>query len=362
MTSTRLQSPDRPKPGRVYFLAAALGWAFQSLLGCGLSEIPTGARPGPRAGQAGSGEPSTTGGTGGGGTGAGSAGPSAGGSGGSAGGSGNTGGGAGSAGTGGPSASGVSIGGQNLRKDQVIVFLHIGHSNMAGRSVNPESERPYFYDSHPRLWAYGDEGLRPAVEPLSADSMTRGRAGPGMAILRSALARAAEDAYVVSIGRGQSGLTGGYCTGFRKDGLLYDFVMGPAMELKGKVIFGGVFVMFGISEVNDEQNAPTFGDCAVAVAREMRADLEEPDLPFVFGDWEDGATSGVGPDSEIGQAIIPQLRMLPQRISRTVLIPTVGLPIEEDDHHYNLVGHREWAERGFNLLVEGGFAPWVTTN
>jgi len=321
-------------------------FALLVLTGCGLSEVPTGSDPAPGGGADDAGQ---TGGAAGGPSGQAGSGP------------GDPGGPAGSGGTTNPGGSGageVVIDGQSLRKEQVIVFLHIGHSNMAGRSVNPTSERPYFYESHPRLWAYAQGSFRPAVEPLSGDSMTRGRAGPGMAILRSALARAPE-AYLVSIGRGQSGLTGGYCNGFRKNGLLYDFVMEPAMELRGKVTFGAVFVMFGISEVNDQDNAPTFGDCAVAMAAEMRADLGEPDLPFVFGDWEDGATSGVGPDSEIGQAIIPQLRMLPQRLSRTVLIPTEGLPIEEDDHHYNLIGHKQWAERGFDLLMGAGLAPWA---
>jgi hypothetical protein len=55
-----------------------------------------------------------------------------------------------------------------------------------------------------------------------------------MSILRTAMAAAPADAYVVSIGRGQSGTTGGYCRSFRKGGLLYDYVMVPAMELKGR--------------------------------------------------------------------------------------------------------------------------------
>ena len=33
---------------------------------------------------------------------------------------------------------------------------------------------------------------------------------------------------------------------FRKGALLYDFVMAPALELKGKVTFGAIFTMLGV--------------------------------------------------------------------------------------------------------------------
>jgi hypothetical protein len=258
-----------------------------------------------------------------------------------------------------PPGPGVVIAGTAVPKDRAIVFLHIGHSQMAGRSVNPVSERPFFYDTHPRLWAYAAGGAwRPAREPLSGDSMTRDRAGPGMAILRSALSVVPEAAHVISLGRGQSGQTNGYCRSFRRGGLLYDFVMKPALELRGKVTFAAVWVMFGISEVNDEANAASFGACAQGVVRDMREDLGEPELPFLFGDWEDGATGDVGPNSEIGRIIVPQLRALPMQVPRLVLIDTVGLPMEED-HHYNLIGQKLWAERGFAALIKAGLARWA---
>ena len=258
-----------------------------------------------------------------------------------------------------PPAGGVVIAGAAVPKDRAIVFLHIGHSNMAGRSVNPTSERPFFYDTHPRLWAYAaGDTWRPAREPLSGDSMTRDRAGPGMAILRSALNFLPEAAHVISIGRGQSGQTRGYCRSYRRGSLLYDFVMKPAMELRGKVTFAAVWVMFGISEVNDMANAATFGACAQGVVSDMRQDLGEPGLPFVFGDWEDGATGDVGPDSEIGRIIVPQLRALPMQVPRLVLIDTVGIPTEED-HHFNLIGQKLWAQRGIDGLIKAGLAPWA---
>jgi hypothetical protein len=181
-----------------------------------------------------------------------------------------------------------------------------------------------------------------------------------MSILRTALA-AAPDSHVVSIGRGQSGLTAGFCRSFRKGGLLYDYVMAPAMELKGKVTFGGIWTMFGQSEINDTANLPRFGDCMVAVANDMRNDLGEPDLPFVIGDWEEEARGSLTTTSSTGRAVIPQMRMLPMRIPRSVLIPTDGLPMNPlDGQHYDLTGYKMWAERGFALLKMNGLMPWAT--
>jgi hypothetical protein len=58
--------------------------------------------------------------------------------------------------------------------------------------------------------------------------------------------------------------------------------------------------------------------------------------------------------------IIPQLEALPSRISRAVLIPSDGLPINPlDGHHYDLTGHKLWAERGIELLEAKGLAPWA---
>jgi hypothetical protein len=244
-----------------------------------------------------------------------------------------------------------------LPKDQIVVFLHIGHSNMAGRATSPPELESYNYSSDPHLWTYRGGVWSPAVEPLSPDQNTGGRAGPGMSILRSALAMA-PDHYMVSIGHGQSGAIGGRCPTFRKGGLFYDDAMSRAIELKGSVTFGAIFTMFGISE--DYVDADHFGDCMEGLANEMRGDLGEPELPFMVGDWETGAETENGTQSApAAQIIIPQLRALPTRIARSAVIPTEGLPLIPADHHYDFVGHKLWAERGLDILRAKGWAPWA---
>jgi hypothetical protein len=256
---------------------------------------------------------------------------------------------------------GVTIGGKFVPKEKALVVLHIGHSNMAGRATGPVELKPFFYDVDPQLWTYAKGGVfKPATEPTAPDNQAGQAAGPGMALLHTAASLAAPGSYVISIGRGQSGSFAGYCSNFRRGGLFYNFVMQPAMELRGKVTFVGIFTMFGQSEHNATaamQNA--FGDCMMGVAADMRSDLGEADLPFVMGDYEAGLTkAGIEPTSVFGKSIITQLRSLPGKMTRATLIPTDGIQME-DDHHYNMAGHKEWAARGFGLLREHGWAPWV---
>jgi hypothetical protein len=259
------------------------------------------------------------------------------------------------------SGPGITIAGRFVPKQQAIVVLHIGHSNMAGRAQGPEALKPHFYDVHPQLWIYGaGAAIRPAQEPTAPDNQEGQAAGPGMALLHAVLTAAPAGAQVLSIGHGHSGSFAGYCSNFRKGGLFYDIVMKPAVELKGKVTFAGIFAMFGQSEHNASVGQQKgLSDCLAGVAADMRADLSEPELPFMLGEYEAGLTKpGIEPTSAFGTAIIAQIKAVPDKTTRAALIPTDGVAMQ-DDHHYNMAGHKLWAERAIQILLDRGWAPWA---
>jgi Carbohydrate esterase, sialic acid-specific acetylesterase len=345
---------------------------------CGLSEIPTGVRPG-TGGTGGSGETPDPGpGTGSGG----SAGTGSGPGGGS--GAGGTSGTGGTRDAGAPRADtrdvrplpgdaaaidtapsgdplgSVVIGGRALPKEKVLVFLHIGHSNMAGRTNTPAEMRPFYFQTDPRLWTFAGATWAPAIEPLSGDFLTRGRAGPGMAILRTAMAMGPSDAVMVSIGKGQDGSRGGACKNYRRGGLLYDYVMGPAKQLKGKVTFAGIFSMLVLMEIYDKPNLPRSHECMEGVARDMREDLEDPNIPFMMSDWEMGATGRFSPTLPDAVTARAQLKLAQQNIARSAIIPCEMLPMS-DDHHYDLNGYKLWAERAFALMQMNGWTTWAAS-
>jgi hypothetical protein len=260
--------------------------------------------------------------------------------------------------TGGP---GVMIAGQFVPRAKAIVFLHIGHSNMAGRATGPADLKPYFYDTDPHLLTYKAGMFQPAKEPTAPDNEMGQAAGPGMAILRSAQAVAPPDAYLISIGHGHSGSFGGNCAAFRKGGLLYDLVMAPARELKGRVTFAAILTMFGQSEHNvSPAQQKMFLSCLEGVAADMRGDLGEPALPYIVGGYEMGISrADIAPDSAFARPIIAQLMMVPGRVTTSALIATDGFPME-DDHHFNMAGHKLWAAAGIKLLLDNAWAPWAT--
>jgi hypothetical protein len=265
----------------------------------------------------------------------------------------------------------VRIEGQAVPRDKVVAFVHIGHSNMAGRATGPPAAQPYFYDPDPHLWSLHwldrihGRGVpltfSPAFEPTAPDEKTAGHAGPGMAILRAAQAVAAPDMTFLSVGHGQSGALGGQCAGFRRGAIAYPIAMEPAKALRGKVIWGGIFAMFSTSEADLEgvDDHAGFLACVAGVAAEMREDLGDPDVPFLIGQWEAGAVGEFAPDGPTGLAVAPQILAVPQTVPRSAVIPSDGLPME-DDHHYNMEGHKAWADRGVGILKQKGWAPWAT--
>jgi hypothetical protein len=259
------------------------------------------------------------------------------------------------------SGAGITIQGKFIPKERAVVFIHVGHSDMAGRASGPRELFPYMFDTHPQLFVYSRGGsFQPAKEPLTAgDDGSAGKSGPGMAILRTALMRAPEATFI-SIGHGHSGSTIGFCPNFRKGKPLYPETMAAAMELKGKVTFGGLFVMFGITEYHTGmQGLASTGDCILGLINEVRSDLGVPDLPLMVGNWNEGGTGIYAPNGMYGRIVKPQLEMLPMRDPRTGLISTMGLQMQ-DDRHLNMAGQKLWAERAFMVMAERGFlGPWA---
>jgi hypothetical protein len=256
----------------------------------------------------------------------------------------------------------VSINGVSVPRDKAVVFLHLGHSNMAGRAFDPASLRPYFYQRHPHLWRYQQGGVwTPAIEPLSGDGGTAGNpngAGPGMAILRTALA-AAPDSYFISIGRGAGLDYGSSCFAFRKGGVFHDQIIAPAKELVGQVTFGGLFVMLSFDARTDPRSRdPGFLDCLAGLAADFRDELDAPDLPFIQSDFERGAVGTWAPTCCGAPQVIAQLARVPGTIARSVLVPTDGIPMQ-DNHHFNLAGHQIWVQRAFSGLAQQGLMPWA---
>jgi Carbohydrate esterase, sialic acid-specific acetylesterase len=254
-----------------------------------------------------------------------------------------------------PSGAFVDINGVRIPREKALVFIHYGHSNMAGRGINPVSLRPLFYDVHPRIWSYQDNGqFVPAREPTAPDGGVG--AGPGMAWLKAAAAAAGPDYYFISVAKAQGSAT---TAQFVKGGLYYSTFMDRAVRLKGKVTFAGVFIMMGITDRHmplAEQGG--FADRTVQIIADIRADLGEPNLPILHTDYEVTATGALAVTADLGVRMRPLMLSLPQRISNLAIVPTDQITLE-DDHHFTLAGHKLWAERGMKIMIDRGWFPFT---
>jgi hypothetical protein len=260
-----------------------------------------------------------------------------------------------SSGSGGASGAGVTINGKFVPKEKAVVFIHFGHSNMRGQATVPTSLKPYFYNTEDGLWSYrGSYTL--AKEPTAPES-TYTYAGPGMAILHSARAAVASgsDVQFISIGYGAGSKTS---VDFQKSGVYYPIFMNWAGQLKGKVTFGAIIVMLGITERHlASDQVPGFPARMAQIISDMRADLGEPNLPVLFCDYEQGATGDLAPTGSVGVVIMPLVRSLPGLVSNLVLVPTDSLEMQ-DDHHFDMQGHKDWAARAIALMQSKNWFPW----
>jgi hypothetical protein len=295
---------------------------------------------------------------------AGTTGGQAGGSGGQAGAPG--GGSGGSSGTGGLSGAGITINGTFVPKEKAIVFIHFGHSNMRGMASNPVALRPFFYNTQAGLWSYqGGTTFILAKEPTAPEA-TLTFAGPGTALLKTAAAAvpASSGYQFISIGKGVgSDTTEDYLKtiGGVPGALYQEFITNKAVQLKGKVTFGAVFIMLGITERHlPTADQPGYPGRVQQIVADIRADLGEPNLPVLFCDYEMNATGTLAPTGSVGVVILPLTRMLPSLISNLALVPTDNIPRAnyEDDHHFNMTGHQLWAQSAIGLMQSKGWFPW----
>ena len=258
--------------------------------------------------------------------------------------------------SGGVSGVGVMINGKYVPKEKAVVFIHFGHSNMRGAATTPTSLTSYFYNTEDGLWSY-KVGFTLAKEPTAPQTGITS-AGPGMAILHSARGAVAStsDVQFISVGYGQGSAT---TVDYQKSGLYYPIFMGWAGQLKGYVTFGAIVIMLGVTDGEHlaAADVPGFPSRVVQLVSDIRSDLGEPNLPVLFCDYEQNATGQFAITSATGILMVPLIKKLPGMISNLVLVPTDGIEMQ-DNHHFDMQGHKDWAARVISLMQSNNWFPW----
>lgn len=251
----------------------------------------------------------------------------------------------------------ITLGTATVAKENVIAFIHIGHSNMAGRATGPAATRPYFFtQTDPHAWMY-HVGKPPALakEPDTADDDLSGTyGGPGTALIKQAVGLA-PDKYFMSLGFGKASA---YCSQFLPGALYYDSLIAAAKAVKDKVTFGAIVIMLGITERHGTAaDVSGYSTCINKLVTAIRTDVGRPDLPLLITDYEQLATGALAIDQPFALSIIPEIHKIPMVVSNSALVPTDSLGME-DDHHFNFDGHKVWTGRVLQIMKDKGWFPW----
>lgn len=253
----------------------------------------------------------------------------------------------------------INLGGVDVPSEKVVAFIHIGHSNMAGRSRSPMGSRAYHFtdtDSHAYMYHPGS-APELAIEPYTAgdeDGIRGNTGGPGTALVKEAVALA-PDHYFVSLGFGQGSA---YCSQFLPGALYYDRLIEGPKAIKGRVVFGGIFIYLGITERHgSEEDRTGFPQCINDLVTAIRTDVGVPDLPALMNDYEVGSTGEFAVGGEVYTAIKPQIDECPNVVSNFALVSAEGVAMQ-DDHHFNLDGQRTWAQRALETMRTKGWFKW----
>ncbi len=265
----------------------------------------------------------------------------------------------------------VMLGTVNVPKEKFVVYILIGHSNMAGIDY-PHSDpvaipHGWNYPIATKQWVLAKEPVNSKTTGLSGN----GSGGPGMPFLK-AMAAAYPDYYFgVVTNASLSSTCRGMNTGNNGSGLdpsdnrywdstyLYNQIVTAAKDVQKDVTLGGILCMLGTVEAT-RTNATVcnaFSDDISSLARFFRRDLGMPELPFIMGEYEAGASGSFAPTLPLPAIILSQIKLIPGKLPFSATVNSQGIPML-DDHHYKAdKGQPEWASRAVAVIQANKFFP-----
>ncbi|MEO7424559.1 MAG: sialate O-acetylesterase [Fibrobacteria bacterium] len=274
-------------------------------------------------------------------------------------------------------AQAITLGGVEVPKEKFIVYLLIGHSNMAG--VDLKKSDPV---SIPQGWNWPIKTTRqwvPAAEPVgvSASGLSgNGCAGTGMPFIK-AMAKAYPGYYFGALTNASVSCTcRGENTGNNNSGLdpldnryydstyLFNQIITAAKAVQKDVTFGGVVCMLGTVEATrtDKTVCNAFSDDLATLAKAIRRELGLPNLPFIMGEYEADATGTFAPTLALPAIIQAQIKLLPGKLPFSTTINTVGVAMLDDHHYKGDVGQLEFAQRIVDSIRTRNLFPGASTS
>ena len=268
-------------------------------------------------------------------------------------------------------AEAILLNGTEVPKEKMVVYLLIGHSNMAG--VDAGKSDPVV---HPRCWNFPMKTKIwvPAAEPKNAAKSGlsgNGSAGPGMPFLKGMAAAYPDYHFGVITNASMSATCRGENTGNNNSGLdpsdnrywdstyLYVNIINAAKAVQNEVTIGGIMCMLGSVDATRTSEAVcrAFSDDVAELVRDMRRDLGLPNLPFLMGAYEAGSTGSFSPSLPLPGIIAAQTDLIPTKLPFSAVVDSKGIQMRDDHHYTGDVGQGEFAKRAIALIQSKNFFP-----
>ncbi|MBD3243319.1 MAG: hypothetical protein GF331_22200, partial [Chitinivibrionales bacterium] len=234
----------------------------------------------------------------------------------------------------------------NVSKDKFFVFVGMGHSNMAGRS------KQYDTQTHSRCWMYKDGKWQLAKEIVQGWG-----GGPAMPFLKK-LAALYPDYHFGWIGTAASSLM---IRDYHRGKSRYNTALSLARKAQDVGTVAGVLTMLGMQEGRQSKSTESIARSVCEdfqkLIGDFRADIGISDLPLLVGRYEENSERYLagGSDAKWADIVIREIREVPSKVSRSKVIESDG-PYD-DDHHFNYTGHKRWSETAANLIKNNGYLP-----
>lgn len=269
-------------------------------------------------------------------------------------------------------AHAIQLGGVEVPKDKFIVYLCIGHSNMAGFDPNhsdgvsiPHGWNYQWYST--KTWVPAKETPGSMKNGLSGN----GSGGPSMPFLK-AMAAAHPDYYFGIINNASlSSTCRGTNTGlnvsdnpsdqnrFWKGATLYQQMISAVNDTKSYATFGGLICMLGLVEATRTSDTVCnrFSDDITQMVTDFRTDMGLPNLPYLESEYENGATGIYALTNPWPAIIQAQIKLVPGKLALSATINTVGIEMFDAEHFSATKGQPEFANRLVAMINSKSWFP-----
>lgn len=269
-------------------------------------------------------------------------------------------------------AHAILLGGVEVPKDKFIVYLCIGHSNMAGEDPQhsdgvsiPHAWNYQWYST--KTWVLAKETPGSMKNGLSGN----GSGGPGMPFLK-AMAAAHPDYYFGIINDASlSSTCRGLNTGlnvsdnpadqnrFWKGAKLYQQLITAVNDTKAYATFGGLICMLGLVEATrtNDTVCNRFSDDITQMVTDFRSDMGLPNLPYLESEYENGATGDFAITKPWPSIIQAQIKLVPAKLALSATINTVGIEMIDQEHFNATHGQPEFAKRLVAMIDSKSWFP-----